>query len=134
MLVLIEPPVSVRTRRTSNTSQVGVGEHGVFLPHSAETLDGVHKLLIVHELLARRTKTRVELFVVFIPNFVRISPHVPHCDDTTLHNICALRNVARHNYCNCQCWLDVKTEQELRTKAKFLNCSLECVNMYEIAA
>ena len=30
--------------------QVGVGEHGVLLPHRAEAFDGVHKLLIFHEL------------------------------------------------------------------------------------
>lgn len=59
MLVLMGPAVSVRTYQTSNTSQVGVGEHGVFLPHGAEALDGVHKLLIVHELLARGTLTQV---------------------------------------------------------------------------
>lgn len=31
-------------------SQVGVGEHGVLLPHGAETFDGVDKFLIVHKL------------------------------------------------------------------------------------
>ena len=40
-------------------SQVGVGEHGVFLPHCAEAFDGVHKLLVFHELRGRsRTKCR----------------------------------------------------------------------------
>lgn len=31
-------------------SQVGVGEHGVLLPHGAETFDGVDEFLIVHKL------------------------------------------------------------------------------------
>lgn len=31
-------------------SEVGVGEHGVLLPHRAEAFDGVHKFLVVHEL------------------------------------------------------------------------------------
>lgn len=31
-------------------SEVGVGEHGVLLPHRAEAFDSVHKFLVVHEL------------------------------------------------------------------------------------
>lgn len=31
-------------------SEVGVGEHGVLLPHRAEAFDGVHEFLVVHEL------------------------------------------------------------------------------------
>lgn len=35
-------------------SQVGVSEHGVLLPHCAETFDCVDKLFIVHKLDGRR--------------------------------------------------------------------------------
>lgn len=31
-------------------SEVGVGEHGVLLPHRAEAFHGVHELLVIHEL------------------------------------------------------------------------------------
>lgn len=31
-------------------SEVGVGEHGVLLPHRAEAFHRVHELLVVHEL------------------------------------------------------------------------------------
>lgn len=35
--------------------KVSVGEHGVFLPHCAETFDGVDELLILHELKWQKT-------------------------------------------------------------------------------
>lgn len=38
------------TCRFRVNSQVGVSEHGVLLPHGAETFDSVNKFFIVHEL------------------------------------------------------------------------------------
>lgn len=34
----------------SRALQVGVGEGGVFLGHGAETLDGIHQVLLIHVL------------------------------------------------------------------------------------
>lgn len=66
--------MSVRAHQTSSTSQVGVGEHGVFLPHGAEALDGVDELLVVHELLATRTGIHVCFCAVLVPDWVRFTP------------------------------------------------------------
>lgn len=43
------PPEAPGSKVTA-VSEVGVGEHGVFLPHRAEAFDRVHELLVVHEL------------------------------------------------------------------------------------
>lgn len=43
-------PVSCGGSKVILRSQVGVSEHGVLLPHSAETFDGVNEFLVVHKL------------------------------------------------------------------------------------
>lgn len=112
--VLTGSAVSVRRHQTSNTSQVGVGEHGVFLPHCAEPFDGVHKLLIVHELLARKRHKFDSC--CFCPKFCQIpSTKFPTVSPPHLCPFKCTRSQLSVNN-----WLEVKPERELRTKATLL--------------
>lgn len=45
---LCRSQVNLQAQRSR--SEVGVGEHGVLLPHRAEAFHRVHELLVVHEL------------------------------------------------------------------------------------
>lgn len=49
-------PVSCGGSKVILGSQIGVSEHGVLLPHRAETFDGVDEFLVVHKLHGRRTE------------------------------------------------------------------------------
>lgn len=44
------PPPPPHSCWVGAVSEVGVGEHGVLLPHRAEAFDGVHEFLVIHEL------------------------------------------------------------------------------------